>query len=417
MLRRRNKVLHVVRDPEEQADELVEQILTELNKEDRQLEEIEEQVKEHRKSAKRKAVIGILSVTAAVVVVFLVIYLQTYTEVRVSDTYAISGSTDSNYKQFAEGMLKYSRDGISYLNRKGEEQWNQSYQIKTPFVVTGEESAVVADKGGNDIIVFQKNGVKGEIHTTLPIEKIAVSEQGIVCAVLKDALAPKIICYDTAGNILVEHKTSVNGTGYPVDISLSPDGEVMQVAYLYIQSGKMISKISYYNFGEAGDGKTDRQVTSKEYEDTVMAEGFFMSQKVSVVVGDDKMVIYKGSDIPEESVSVDIDKEIKSVFHSDKYIGLILKNEGKGGYELRLYNASGKQVLSKDFAGDYSNIKMSGSQVIMYDGKKCSIFMRSGIQKFQGEMETNILEIFPVAGVNKYIVINANGMESVRLVK
>lgn len=417
MFHRRNKDLHVVRDPEEQTDELVEQIITELNREDRQIEEIEEQVREHRKSVRRKTAIGVASVAAAAIVIFLVIYLQTYTEVRVSDTYVSAGSSDSNYRQFADGMLKYSRDGISYLNRKGEEQWNQSYQIKTPFVITGEESAAVADKGGNDIVVFQKSGVKGEIHTTLPIEKIALSEQGIVCAVLKDESAPKIICYDTAGNILVEHKTSINGTGYPVDVSLSPDGEVMQVVYLHMQSGKIISKIVYYNFGEAGEGKTDRQVTSKEYEDTVMAEGFFMGQKVSAAIGDDKLVIYKGGSVPDESVSIDIDKEIKSVFHSDKYIGLVLKNEGKGGYELRLYNSSGKQVLSKDFTGDYSNVKMCGSQVIMYDGKKCSIFMRSGIQKFQGEMETNILEIFPVAGVNKYIVMNANGMENVRLVK
>ena len=55
--------------------------------------------------------------------------------------------------------------------------------------------------------------------------------------------------------------------------------------------------------------------------------------------------------------------------------------------------------------------------MIMYDGKKCSIFMKNGIQKFEGEMNNNILEIFPIAGVNKYIVMNANGMEKVRLVK
>lgn len=409
--------MHVVRDPEDQADKLVEEIIKELNSEDRQIEEIEEQVREHRKNVRRKTIIGVAAVTVAAIAVFLVIYLQTYTEVRVSDTYASAGSTDGNYKQFADGMLKYSRDGISYLNKKGEEQWNQSYQIKTPFVVTGESSAAVADKGGNAIVVFQKSGIKGEIQTTLPIEKIAISEQGIVCAVLKSDSSPKIICYDTAGNVLVEHKTSVNGTGYPVDVAISPDGEVMQVVYLHMQSGKIISKVVYYNFGEDGEGKTDHQVMSKEYEDTVMAEGFFMSQKVSVSVGDDKLVIYKGGSVPEESVSIDIDKEIKSVFHSNKYIGLILKNEGKGGYELRLYNTSGKQVLSKEFTGDYSNVKMYGEQVIMYDGKKCSIFMKSGIQKFEGEMDTNILEIFPVAGVNKYIVMNANGMENVRLVK
>ena len=53
----------------------------------------------------------------------------------------------------------------------------------------------------------------------------------------------------------------------------------------------------------------------------------------------------------------------------------------------------------------------------MYEGKKCSIFMRNGILKFDGEMENNIMEIFPVSGVNKYIVMSADGMKKVRLVK
>ena len=62
-------------------------------------------------------------------------------------------------------------------------------------------------------------------------------------------------------------------------------------------------------------------------------------------------------------------------------------------------------------------MKICGDQVIMYDGKKCSIFLRSGIQKYDGEMDNNILEIFPIEGVNKYIVMSASGMENVRLVK
>ena len=73
--------------------------------------------------------------------------------------------------------------------------------------------------------------------------------------------------------------------------------------------------------------------------------------------------------------------------------------------------------MSKDFKGNYSNVKMSDSQIIMYDENNCCIFLKSGVQKFDGEMETNIREIFPIMGVNKYIVMNANGMENVRLVK
>ena len=101
-----------------------------------------------------------------------------------------------------------------------------------------------------------------------------------------------------------------------------------------------------------------------------------------------------------------MDKEIKSVFHNEKYIGLILKNQGKSGYELRLYNKTGKVVLSKEFTGDYNHVKLCDDQVIMYDGKTC-----------KGRMDNNIQEIFPVGGVNQYIVLSANGMEKIRLVK
>lgn len=417
MQNRRNRNLHVVRDREDWTDKIVADIMTELNSEDGSVEDMTERVRNHKKKIRRKTIIGILAVMGVSVLIFLIVYLQTYTEVRVADIYEVSGAADSSYEEFAEGVLKYSRDGVAYLNQKGEEQWNQPCQIKNPFVDVNEVSAAVADKGGNDIMIVQEDGVKGEIHTTLPIEKISVSEQGIVSVILKNESTPQIICYDTAGNILVEHKASMEGIGYPMDINLSPNGEVMQVVYLNFQAGKIESRVVYYNFGKKGEGKSDHQVADKEYADSIIASGFYMNESTSVVVGDNCLTIFKGKDVPKESASVQIEKEIQSVFHNDKYIGLILKNEGKGGNELRLYSTSGKVKLSEEFSGIYKNAKLSGNQVILYDGKKCSIFLRSGVQKFEGEMGNNILEVFPVTGVNKYIVMNANGMENVRLVK
>lgn len=51
-----------------------------------------------------------------------------------------------------------------------------------------EDVFAIADVGGNTIMIFQKSGLKGEIETTLPIEKISVSNQGIVSAILKTNL-------------------------------------------------------------------------------------------------------------------------------------------------------------------------------------------------------------------------------------
>ena len=417
MLRWKNKNLRVVEEPGDKTERLIEKILDELKKEDGSESDMEEQIKQHKKKIWHRTIVSTAVVLAFIVGVYLLINLQTYSRARVSETYAVKGSVNNSYEQFAQGVLKYSKDGISYLNQKGEEEWNQPYQMKNPFVEVEEKSAAVADKGGNDIIVLQQDGTKGEIHTTMPVEKIAVSEQGIVSAVLKDESSAKIICYDSAGNILVEHKTSLSGTGYPLDVSLSEDGEVMQVLYLYTQAGEITSRIVYYNFGSAGEGKTDHQVSYKEYENSIVASGFFLNKSTSVAVGDDCLMIYRGKDVPEEKIKITIEKEIKSIFHNQKYIGMVLKNEGKAGYELRLYNQSGKVVMSENFTGDYGHVKLCGSQVILYDGKKCCIFMKSGVQKFDGEMDNNILEIFPISGVNKYIVMNANGMEKVRLVK
>ena len=148
-----------------------------------------------------------------------------------------------------------------------------------------------------------------------------------------------------------------------------------------------------------------------------MASGFFMDENTSAAIGDNAMVIYTGKRHSETSCKDNHGQGDKSVFHNEKYIGLILKNQGKGGYELRLYNKTGKVVLSKEFTGDYNHVKLCDDQVIMYDGKTCNIFMKNGVQKFKGRMDNNIQEIFPVGGVNQYIVLSANGMEKSSLVK
>lgn len=417
MIHWKRKKFRVLEKDQDPTDKIVDRILGELRKEDHpETEAMEEAKRQKRKRWKKTGIIA-GSILAASIGIYLLINLQTYTSVRTVDTYPVSGAASNEYKQFADGVLKYSRDGISYLDQKGSEVWNQAYQIQNPVVDVNETSGAVADKGGNAILVFNEEGLRGEIETDLPIERISVSEQGIVSVILIDEGSSQILCYDAAGNILVEHKTSVNGTGYPMDAALSPDGEILQVLYLYTQDGTITSRVAYYNFGQEGESETDHQVTEQEYKDVVMADGFFMNQSVSAAVGDNMLTIFRGKSVPEEAVKVEIDKEIKSVFHSQKYIGMILKNEGKEGYELRLYNDRGQMAMSEDFSGDYSNVKICGSQVIMYDGKNCSIFTRGGIQKFEGEMNSNILEIFPVAGVNKYIVMNENGMEVVRLVK
>lgn len=418
MRRKKKPDIHIVEKPEDDTDALIDEVLKELREEDGVQEDIDEQVRKHRKSQKIKRIVAAVLIVVIVVALALVINLRTYTTSRVSTTYEINAEGNVSYLEFGNGVLKYSKDGIALVNRKGDEEWNQPYQIKNPIVNTWQDETVaVADKGGNTIMVMDRKGLKGEMQTTLPIEKVSVSSQGIVCAVLKTDTSPKLVCYDAEGNVLVELTTSLTGTGYPMDVSLSEDGKTLLVSYLSVQNGQIITKVSYYNFEGTKESSQDYEVAADEYPGVVAASAFYMDADTSVVVTDDSLLIYKGTQKPKLSKNITINKTIKSAFHSDRYIGLVLKNEGKGGYELCLYNKTGKKIMSEEFSGDYANAKISGSQVLMYDGKKCSVYTRNGIHKYQGEVDDPILEIFPTFGVNKYIVMSANGMEVVRFVK
>lgn len=409
--------LHVVSEELDPTDEIIDKILDELHDEDGSMEELEAKIVKHRKQFRIRVIVNSVLIIALVVGTYLFMTNQTYTSMRVISQNMRAGTDNGNYKQFGDGILKYTRDGVAFLDQKGDEKWNQPFQMKLPIVVVENQAAALADQGGNSIMVFEVSGLKGEITTNLPIEKISVSRQGIVAAILKNGSTPQVNCYDAAGNLLVEHKATMAKTGYPVDLSISPNGELLMVSYLHTTENRITSKIVYYNFGEVGQGKTDHQVAASSYDNEVMPFTFFADANTSVAIGDQQVIIYKGNQIPKISEKIQVNQEIKSAFYDEKYIGLVLKNKGRPGYELRLYHMNGNVAMTTDFTGDYGNIRISGDKIIMYEGNRCAIFTRWGQKRFEGKSDVNISEIIPMLGFNKYLVMNANGMEEIRLVK
>lgn len=381
------------------------------------LSEIKHKVLKFRLTKIRRALVFLVLLFLAVCGTFLLLDNQTYTRVGTASAYPGDRTDSSGYAQFADGIVRYNRDGVAFLNRKNEEQWIQSAQIRNPIISVREKAFAIADNGGNTILVFTEQGLKGEIETTLPIEKITVSDQGIVTAILRNESSPEIMSYDAVGNILVEQQVIMGTTGYPVAIEMSDDGNILAAGYLYVDSAVLKSRVIFYNFGETGQEKQDKIVTSDDYNNTVMTELFFMGDDRLVAVGDDRFAIYRGKDEPEKEKEIELDQEIQSVFHSDRYIGFILLNEEKSGYELRLYNRLGEQVIRRDISGTYNHVKIAGDEVIMYDGSRCCIITAAGIKKFEGNINADALEIFKAPGLNRYYVMSVDELRVIYLTK
>ena len=376
---------------------------------------IMKKVRRFRYEKMRRILVTVILILLAVCGTYLLLNNQAYSKARTSAQYSSDISDTSRYAQFADGIVRYNRDGVAFLNKKNEEQWMQSAQIQNPVIVVKGDSFAVADNGGNNILVFSEEGLKGEIETTMPIEKIDLSDQGIVSVLLRNETAPSIITYDATGNILAEMQVSLGTTGYPTAMEMSDDGNTLAVSYLFLQGTAVKSRVVYYNFGEAGQSKTDNIVSSEEYDNTIMGEIFFMGGGRSVVVGDNSFVIYRGTDEPVMEETITLDQEIQSVFHSDEYIGFVLLNREKSGYELRLYNRIGEQMISRAIPGKYNNVKIDGDEVIMYDGDRCCIVTVTGIIKYEGSLDVEALEIFKAFGLNRYYVMSVDELRVIYL--
>jgi len=288
------------------------------------LSEVRAKTKKIHREKLKKIVVPVILIALAVSGTYLMLTNKAYSEAGTAVRYSTDSSDTSNYAHFANGIVRYNRDGVVFLNKKNEEKWIQSTQLKNPIIEVKEKAFAVGDIGGNSILVFSEEGLKGEIETSLPIENMAISDQGIVTVLLKNETAPKIISYDAMGNVLVEQQVTVPVMGYPVAMDMSDDGKMLAVTYFHTDDAVLKSKVIYYNFGESGKDKPDKIVASDEYSDTIMADIFFMGSDRSVVVGDNSIVIYKGKAEPKKEKEISIGQEIQSVFHSDQYIGLIL---------------------------------------------------------------------------------------------
>ena len=154
------------------------------------------------------------------------------------------------YVDFGDGVIKYTKDGASYIDGRGKTIWIQSYEMKSPFVSVNGEFAAIGDKQGNSIYICDRSGCQGQATTALPILSLSVSAKGVVASVQEDSKASYIYLYKKrrkrSGYLckIPSFRRWISGgckpfTGrHPVD------------HFFYVSgSGNDQNKIVFYNFG------------------------------------------------------------------------------------------------------------------------------------------------------------------------
>ena len=176
-------------------------------------------IKKHTNRFTIKIAICVLVAIVAVIGIFLYKRYSSYDDYKVINSIKIDGSTESKYLSYKDFVIKYSGDGISYIDDDGT-VWNEAFQMKSPMVDICGDYIAVADKNSNDVYIYNQDGNQGKVTTNFPIVKVEVAEQGVIAVLSEDKDANYIEVYDRDGNKLVIHKTLLDENGYPLDFSI-----------------------------------------------------------------------------------------------------------------------------------------------------------------------------------------------------
>lgn len=363
---------------------------------------------------------GVIAVVLIVAAVFLgasYLFGSGYNDYEVVEETGVKNASMVDYVHYQNALLKFSKDGATYVNEKGETVWNETFAMKMPSADVSGEYVAIADLNGNDVYIFNKEGKVSSTAMPYRICDIAVASQGEFAVILEGKRANYINIYDRNGTQITENQTTLEQSGYPMDIDLSEDGEKLFSSYLSIDGVQTKYSLAAYNFGPVGQNENaDGLMGGYQLENTVIPKVEFLDNNTVCAFGDNQIIIYSMKEKPSEKAIIAFEEEIRSVIYNSNYIGVVVPSEKEDApYMLELYNTSGHRVMSQKIDFDYNKVRMRNDEIVFTGGTECRIYTIKGKLKFSYAFQKNVSDIVPTGYSRRYIVLYDSGSEVIRI--
>lgn len=327
-----------------------------------------------------------------------------------------------DYEAFGENLLRYSKDGASYIDASGKDIWVEAYQMRTPITAVNGDYAAIADQQGNSIYIFDKTGLLGIATTVLPVIKITISSKGLVAAILEGQTTSHIYYYTKEGTEMKVYLTGfLNGEiGYPLDISLSPDGNLLMGSFTYLRGGEVRNRVAFYNFSEVGKNVPDRFVGGfhEMYGNSMIPRVCFLDSIHSVAFADSSISFYSSLDVmsPVLLKQVPVEEEIRTVFYNSQYAGVVVRDvSGEYDSRLDLYSSEGNHIFSQPFSFDYEHVDIDGDYIFLYNEDSYRIYNRFGNLKYEGTFDFPVSKLTCGRLPNQVIAAGPQAVKEIKL--
>ena len=363
-------------------------------------------------SLKRILIAGV--VILAIILVYSVIQSRRiYHSYEVMSEVMSSDDASTSYQVNKYGMIRYSNNGIALTDKSGNVIWNQTYEMNNPIIASAGSYIAAGDRGASTLYIFNQFGQCGKLTTDLPIQGMQMAENGVVAAILSDSESNFINLYDKQGERLVGIRATLENTGYPLAVGISPDASRVVVSYLMISENATVqTKLVFYDFS-AVNGEHEKltgiinslcpriQFLGKQRVAVFREKGF----DIYSVDGEVKMVF-----------STEFEDEIRSIFTGEQKLGFVFRNrDDNGKFRIELYDVSGQKSMTLYSNLDYTDLSADSDEVVLYNNSRAEIYKYNGKQVFDGTFENRITAMMPSWDTGMYWLVEDSRLSEVRV--
>lgn len=373
---------------------------------------------DHKKTVNITVIVIAAIAILAVIVWLVAARLWRYKTYEVNWRTDVSNASSAGYASYGDGIVVMNKDGATYYDSKGTKVWSAPYDMSNPKAAVKGDYILIYDLKGKNFSICNKSGITGSGTTSQIITKGVIASTGVTVIQTEDKDASLISYYRNTGEELaVSIRNPLQIDGYPLDISVSPNGQQLAVSYYSIAEGAGTSSISFYDF-EKGKEAADRIVASFDYSENgaYVPRVVYLSDTRAFAVGDCCISFF---DISQRTaitrMDVAIDGEIQRMFYNSDYLGLVTKVGEDDTYQIRIYTMEGeeKAVIEQDAL--HTGYAFQHKNVVMYDADYCEVQSFSGRIRFAREFGNSLYTVIPGAKFKTYYLATMEELQQIRL--
>ncbi len=212
-----------------------------------------------------------------------------------------------------------TKDGVQYIDSKGEVLWSETYNMTLPYMVQNESIIGISEQKGRVMIVYDSDGKKYSVQTNNPIVGFSLNSKGYSSIITSSDSEYQLEVYNSDGNVIFSGHFQI-AHGIPVSSSISKNGDILAVGFLNINEISISSRVSFYNINEdsvKGSETSSAVFASFDEAEAVCGVINFLDNNSVAIVSDSSLTfVYVNPDTAEkykEKNKINFKNQIKQV--------------------------------------------------------------------------------------------------------